>query len=233
MLLPSQSPLVLIVLQAFTELITLHPSLFRPFVSQIQTLVFPLIAPTPSDLGSEEQMTTVCGRLSATARKLFVLLHVCGPKNTAGEEWTRSLQTVIVSTQATADRVFRALSEDWRPRTSKTHGADLTMSETVSDRKPQPLALSGWNGIYAGIERLDGLLCTVQTFIASTSSTAVALPVNNILSLTDRVLSLLHPSGTRGSRIRPEISRDEREGLGLWLPQLHVSAIAILLVLIE
>jgi len=140
---------------------------------------------------------------------------------------------IIISTQRTADRVFRSLIEDWRPRTDRSDDVGISMSGTVSDGKPQPLNLPGWTGIYAGVERLDGLLSTTQAFISSTSSTAVVLPVSSIMNLTDRVISILQPSGGMGSRIRPEIGRDEREGLGVGLPRLHVSAMAILSLLIS
>lgn len=140
---------------------------------------------------------------------------------------------IIVSAQRTADRIFRSLIEDWRPRLERVDGVGLAMSELVSDGKPQPLSLPGWTGIYDGVQRLDGLLCTVQAFISSTSSTAVVLQVSSIMDLTDRILSILQPSGARGSRIRPEVGRDEREGLGAGLAQLHVSAMAILSLMIS
>lgn len=110
---------------------------------------------------------------------------------------------------------------------------DLLEDEVVCDRSPQPLALPGWMGVHAGIERLDGLLGVVQAFLSCTTSAAVALPVSSIVSLFERVLSTLQSRWTRSSRMRPEIGRDEREGLELGVPQLHVSALRILSVLMS
>lgn len=169
------------------------------------------------------------GPVTENARRLFVLLHVCGPKGTAGEEWVKSLQTILTSTQKTADRVFRALVEDWRPPRERIDGLQATSySEVVSDQRSVPLALLGWTGIYAGVERLDGLLHTVKAFIASITSAPVVLLMSNIMNLVDRVLSALQPNSAKSSRNRPEISRDEREGLFAALPQLHVTAMGIL-----
>ena len=109
----------------------------------------------------------------------------------------------------------------------------ISASETVSDPKPEPLALPSWTGIYAGIERLDGLLRTIQAFVATTTSAPVVMPVTDIMSSVDRILSALRPSSIRSSRNRPEIGRDEREGLAVGLPQLHVSALGILSLLIS
>lgn len=231
--LTGQSSSILVMLQSFIELITLHPSSFRPFVQQIQTLVLSLIAPTSSNLGSVEQSSTSSELLHDTARRLFVLLHFCAPKNTSGEVWARSLSMIIISAQRTADRIFRSLIEDWRPRSDMIDGVGLAMNETVSDAKPQPLNLPGWTGIHDGVQRLNGILCTIQAFVSLTSSAAVVLQVSSIMNLTDRILSTLQPSAARGSRARPEISRDEREGLIIGLPQLHVSAMAILSLLIS
>lgn len=223
------NPLLLTVFQAFSELIALHPTSFRPYVPQIQAVILPLVAPTPSAFGAADEFKNSSGPADEAARCLFVLLHVCGPKGTAGEGWAKSLQTVLASAQKTADRVFRALVEDWRPQMERADVSQSTLyGEVVSDEQPGPLALPGWTGIYAGIERLDGLLQTVHAFVASTTSAPVVFPVSSIMNLVDRVLSALQPSSTKSSRNRLEISKDEREGLFAGLPQLHVSTIGIL-----
>ena len=111
--------------------------------------------------------------------------------------------------------------------------SDLLSDEVVGDLVPQPLTLPGWVGIHAGVERLDGLLNTIQAFLCSTTSVAVTLPVSNTVNLTERVLSVLQSHRPRGPRARPEIGRDEHEGLELGLPRLHVSSIAILSILLS
>ena len=223
-----QSPLLPVVLHALSELIVMHPTSFRPFVPQIQSLTHSLIAPTSSSLGNEDDPTCTSASVSESARHLFVLLHVSGPKNTAGEEWARSLNTVIVSVQRTADKVFRSLVEHRVSSVEKYDAASPNLIEdVVSDQIPSPLALPAWTGINAGIERLDGLLHTLQAFLATATAATVSLPVGNILALIDRIMSVLPPGSGRNPRARAEIGRDEREGLWAGLPRLQVSVIGV------
>lgn len=192
-------------------------------------MVLPNIAPTPSSPLEDHHIDWIPEPVCQNAQRLFVLLHVCGPKNTAGDEWTRSLDTVILSIHRTADKVFRALIEDWRSASVNNNipSSDL-LEGVVSDQRPTPLALPPWLGIFAGIERLDSLLHTVHAFLASATSAAIVLPLGSILDLSDRIISALPPSKDKNVRTRPEIGRDEREGLWLGLPKLHISALGIL-----
>lgn len=224
-----QSPLLLhVVLHALSELIAIHPTSFRPFVPQIQSLTHPLIAPTPSNFENANNPTFTSASISESARHLFVLLHVSGPKNTAGEEWAKSLDALIDSVQRTGDKVFRSLIEDWTSSIAKYDVAGSNpVEDVVNDRKPTPLALPAWTGIHAGIERLDGLLHTLQAFLASANAAVVSLPVGNILNLVDRVFSIFPPGNGRNPRIKLEIGRDEREGLWVGLPRLQISAIGV------
>ena len=207
----------------------MHPTLFRPFVSQIHSLTHPLIAPTPSNPKDGDDSTfTSAVSVSASARRLHVLLHVTGPKNTAAEEWVRSLDTLITSAQKTADKVFRSLVEDWISSKGNYNNTNLNLVEdVVSDKAPTPLALPAWTGIHAGIERLDGLLHTLQTFLATATAAAIILPIGDMFSLVDRILSIFPPGNGRNPRLKPEIGRDEREGLWVGLPRLQISAIGV------
>ena len=222
----ASNPHFIVVLQALSELIVIHPTSFRPFLQQMQSLTHPLIAPTPSSI--EIEIVPTSDSVSESARRLFVLFHVCGPKNTAGEEWSKSVDGLIASVHRTTDKVFRSLIEDWTPSTGAFDGASSNLIENVvSDPKPVPLALPAWIGIHAGVERLDGLLRTLHAFLASTNATAVIVPLGQILNLVDRVLSALPPGNGRIPRIRPEIGRDEREGLWAGLPRLQTTAIGV------
>ena len=228
------SALQLIALHALCELIKLHSTRFRPFMVHLQKLTLSLIAYTPSEASPENQTRTVPTSVADGARSLFVLLHMCGPKTTAGNEWTQSFQSTLATAQRTADRVFRAVVEDWEPTVENATVANTdSVHETVKDHKPGPLNLPGWTGIYAGIERLDGLLRTLQVFIATKTSVPVLFPISSTMDLVDRVLSARQPSNTKDSRIRPEVGRDERDGLTAGLPQLHISAMNLLFVMAQ
>ncbi|MCJ1346791.1 hypothetical protein MMC31_005009 [Peltigera leucophlebia] len=236
--------LPLTVIQALCELIPNHPSVFRPFVAQIRLLVQPLIAPTHSDSGLSQEKSLSITVLSTAehSRKLFLLLNVCAPKNTSGDEWTRSVQNVINSSHRTADLVFRAVMEDWEPSSTRLQSdsiATRVFSETVSDMESDDLGLPGWRGIYAGMERLDGLLRTTQTFLTGSTPSNVNLSISSILDVVTRVLSVTAPvaengNGARGGlRANSEIGRDEREGLFASLPNIHVLALGVLSTLIS
>ncbi len=162
-----------------------------------------------------------------------MLLHVCSPKTTAGDEWTQSFQSTLATAQRTADRVFRAIIEDWKFPPGKAVVANIdSVHEQVNDHKPGPLNLPSWTGIHAGVERLDGLLRTLKAFIATKTSVSVMFPISSVMELVDRVLSASRPSNTKDSRIRPEVGRDERDGLAAGLPQLHLSAMDLLSVMV-
>ena len=130
--------------------------------------------------------------------------------------------------QRTANKVFRSLIEDCTfPPGSHDIANTNPMEDVVSDRSPIPLGLPAWMGIHAGIERLDGLLHLLQAFLATATAAAVTLPVGNILNLVDRILSISAPGNGRNPRVRPEIGRDEREGLWVGLPGLQTSALGV------
>ncbi len=206
----------------------MHPTSFRPFIPLIQSLTHPLIAPTPSNSGMGNASISTSTSVSKSARHLLVLLHVCGPKNTAGEEWARSLDALIISVQRTADKVFRSLIEDSISSTEKYYVTSSNLLEdVVCDEAPTPLALPAWTGIHAGIERLDGLLHTLQAFLNTATAAVVTLPVGSILSSVDRVLSISPPGNGRNPRFKPEITRDEREGLWAGLSRLQISALGV------
>ena len=218
-------------------------------MAQIRDLILPLIAPTPSSLLSEHSSESPDIEYEAPAdsvivdgQRLFVLLHYCAPKNTASEEWRKSLRTVIDTVHRTADQVFRAIFEDWesssdRPSTNVANSKPF--QAILSDDGNNPMALPSWTGVYAGVERLTGLLDAVQVFIAMPTSSSVILPVGIIVDMISRMLSILPPSkaGANGHdnwpRINPEIGRDEREGLFAGLPRIHVSALEIFLLMIS
>ena len=179
-------------------------------------------------MGIDSDASSASTSISESARHLIVLLHVCGPKNSAGEEWTRSVDALNLSLLSTADKVFRSVIEHWTSTTGKYDATDPALLEgVVRDQAPAPLALPAWTGISAGIERLDGLLLTLQAFLGTTTTVVVTLPVGNILNMVDRVLSVVPPGNGMNRRVRPEIGRDEREELWAGLSRLHISAIGV------
>lgn len=235
--------LSIIILKALCELVPHHPTVFRPFFSQTNALVLQLIAPTPSNLEvrSDGKLSAITTSVAESSRRLFVLMNACAPKNTSGEEWTKSLRAITNFMHRTADLVFRAVAEDWEPSTrlrpDTSHAKDF--SKIVGDTEQNPLGLPSWKGIYAGMERLDGILQTLQVFLSNPTSSTVNIPIGTIVDAVTRVLSIFPPSSegrvrsNSGIQINAEIGRDEREGLWTTLPKVHNSALELLLVLIS
>ena len=240
------SPVLEPVLQSFTELLPYHPSLFRPFVAQIRSSMLSLIAPTPSNIPPQKRVEASLSASSgpsisvtAVSQTLFALLPQCEPKKSSMEEWNREVSSVINLIHRTADFVFRAVLEDSPSPGLRNSVVDpRTFGEIVADTDRSKLDLPGWRGIYAGAERLIGLLHTLQAFIATPTSSSIALPSGAIHGVTVRILSVCFPqhskqSGQSGARINPEIGRDEREGLWASLPQIHVSTLEIMSIMVS
>ena len=241
------SPLLEVVLQSLIKLLPHHPSLFRPFVTQIRNLLLPLLASTPSqnDFESASGLNSIAIAPSTRAvylsHNLYILLSCCSPKNTAGEEWIKTLRTLMTHIHGTADLVFRAVFEDWDAsiRTSGGSVNSKRYGEIVSNDSPDLLNLPGWKGIYAGNERLLGLLQLLRNYVLVFFTSPVTLPVGHILGITERVLSIPAP-GKAGqnsvqaqARLNPEIGRDEREGLWSGLTEIHIATLEILSALLS
>ena len=233
------------VLQAFIRLLPQHPSAFRPFIAQIRSIIAPLLAPTPSSLPTKESLNKAFESPSresvALAQRLLALLPYSAPKNTSGEEWTKSLNTVLAQAHRTANHVFRAVVEDWIPRggSSSDPVDSRTFGQVVGDVPDDQLSLPGWRGIDGGVERLVGLVELLQAHMASTTASAVSIPLGLIGSLLERLLSVIGPSISNANdgydaqpRTNPEIGRDERDRLWSGLPLIHGAAIDLLSLLI-
>lgn len=238
---------VAMVLQSFCELIPWHPNLFRPFVSQIREIVLPFIAPTPSSLQGDNILQFQQSPLILTAasvaqpsRKLFALLSFCAPKNSSGEDWTKSFHKVLDALHSTADRVFRGLLEEWEP-TAAIPQIDVMMVRNFAEIVNQvedPLGLPTWKGIYGGMERMEGLLQCLQMFLVAATSTSIAVPIGTLLDAMYRTLSVRTPSTdengrySTNERVHSEVTRDECEGIWAGLTKVHVLSLEILSILV-
>ena len=184
-----------------------------------------------SSIISEVSIVSASQSACRQARRIFVLLHVCTPKNGGGDVWAKAIHDVLESLHQTADLVFRALIEDWTPKSGRRQVCLVdqeSLGNEVADRDIKLLGLPDWTGIHAGLERLNGLLEILRTFLSTATSTVVKIPIGDILNTIHRVFSALALGNERSGRTRPEIGRDEREALVVGLPILHVSAIKVL-----
>ena len=229
------------ILQSFHELLPRHPTMFRNHLKTLQPFLASLIAPTPSSkLGQEQRPSThrYASEVTTAAQQLYVQTPCCAPKGASSEDWQKYIKNTIKSAHRAADRVFRAVSEDWRPSTRNTTSTNgHTLDDEVQDLEPD-MSLPPWSGLFAGSERLVQLLHLVRQHLDSPTAGPVALNLAAIMDLTVRILSLTVPaSGGRtlpGSiKMNKQVSKDEQESLWLILPDVHVATIEVLLALAE
>lgn len=233
----TSSSLRLTVLECFSELLPRHPTIFRSYLKTLRPLLCRLVAPTPSTGLSDDQQgapTTVTAEVSDAARRLLVQLPCCAPKGASSEEWENALRTTIGGVHRVADRVFRAVLEDWQSTVREATSNGHTLDGEVQDLEDDYLSLPPWSGIFAGSERLIGLLQLVKEYLQSPTANSVIFRVGVAMDLITRVLSLTIPaSGSKSFqntvRINNQVSKEERENLWLVLPAVHVAAIELLL----
>ncbi|OAX84219.1 hypothetical protein ACJ72_01405 [Emergomyces africanus] len=226
------TPLLETVLHVFVELLPHHPTIFRPFSSQIHGLILPLI-------GSSSVPSSLSESGVRLAQQLFISLHQCAPKNTGGEEWLKACRSTISSIHRTSDHLFRGLVEQWEsvdtslPQTSRPKN----YNRLVGDDGPDTLGLPTWQGIYAGCERLESLLKLLTGFVLMPTSSTISIPLGSILDVSNRLLSVAPPSLDdalqSGTEVNPEVGREERESLWAVLPKLHMATLDLLRAIIE
>ncbi|KAI4146179.1 MAG: hypothetical protein LQ340_006016 [Diploschistes diacapsis] len=102
-------------------------------------------------------------------------------------------------------------------------------SDELGDTTENELGLPAWQGIYAGCERLIGLLQLLQAYVATRTTTTVSVPLGMMFPLLDRILTVLAPSHSRSKNVETQVNsavpREERDALYSMLPKLHIAAI--------
>lgn len=240
----ASNPLLHTVLESFNQLLPRHPTIFRSFMTQMQQIFVQVLAPTPSNaskLGPAQAPNFfVSSEVSQIAQQLYVQLHQCAPKATSAEEWEKSLKGTINNVHYVADKVFRAVVEDWQSVSGVTStGNGRAIDANMEDIGPDLMGLSGWSGMYAGSERMIGLLRLLREFMATPTATAVSFRLGPLMDLLSRIFSLTVPISSKVNdwqntiRFNNQISREEREQLWAVLPHIHVTAMEIVLTLFK
>ncbi|KAF2637786.1 hypothetical protein P280DRAFT_457431 [Massarina eburnea CBS 473.64] len=230
------------VLESFNQLLPRHPTIFRSYLKQLNPLLAQTIAPTPSSKLSAERAagpryeTTV--QVSVAARQLYTQLPNSAPKGTSSEEWQAALKKTVGNAHRVADKVFRAVIEDWKPSTNvKVSVNGQTLEDEVQDLDADSMALPPWSGIFAGGERLVNLLRLAETYLLCATAGPVNVDLGAIADLLTRLLSLNVPSPSTSKdlsnyvRFNNQVGQEERENLWSILPEVHVAAIEVLLAL--
>ena len=232
------------ILQSFGTLLPHHPTLFRPFLTQIRSLIIPLLAATPSSLVDDEdldQRPLASGiYIAHSSRHLFALLSNCAPKNNYAQDWAESVQSIINSLHKSADKAFRAVVENWESSASQippSGNLSHNFTDNVCSLDEDHLGLPSWRGVHAGIERIDGLLHSLKAFLTAPTKLSVKIPIGAFIDVTERILSITLPSSENENEygvpiFNPEAGKEERDGLWTGLPIIHVTALEVLSLLI-
>ncbi|KAH9859847.1 hypothetical protein IAQ61_011629 [Plenodomus lingam] len=239
----TSSILLQTILESFNELLPRHPTIFRSYLKQIQPLLAQLIAPTPSSKISKEQApglrTGMTSDIVSAARQIYVQIPSCAPKGGSSEEWSKSVKSTVNHVHKTADKVFRAVLEDWQSTAREAPATNgHTLDDELQDLDSNSANLPPWSGIYAGTERLTGLLHVLKQYLESPTASTVYFNVGMIMDLITRMLSLTVPTVggkafQNAVRLNSQVSKEERENLWLLLPDVHVASIDLLLVLAQ
>ncbi|KAL5114125.1 hypothetical protein ACEQ8H_008009 [Pleosporales sp. CAS-2024a] len=234
--------LVQIILESFNELLPRHPTVFRSYLKQLRPLLARLIAPTPSNKLGAEQLPASKPHCSAgvvrAAQRLYVQTSSCASKGASSEEWERDLNTTIKGAHHVADRVFRAVFEDWQASSRDIATDGHTLDDEVQDDGDNAMSLPPWCGLFAGSERLVQLLRLIQQYLANPTPAAVNISISAVIDLVTRLLSLTVPgSGAKAYqntvKFNSQVSKEERDNLWLALPDIHLATIEILLVMAD
>jgi hypothetical protein len=226
--------LLQVILESFAQLLPRHPTVFRSYVKQLQHVLAPIIGTTPSSRLSKEQHHSASAQGSSdvleSARQLFVQLPCCAPKGASADEWSTAYKRLLANIHQVADKVFRAVIEDWQPSqqtaTSALNGH--TLDADVCSLDEDAMGFPPWVGIYAGGERMVSLLRLLDTFLVNSTSNPVSVHIGPILDLITRLTSMSAPSTQHTVRFNNQVTKDERESLWAIIPQIHISAMETL-----
>lgn len=216
-----ESPLLETVLSSFVELIGRHPTIFRPFVGQLQKLLLPILSSSTAD-------SSFSTRTINLAQEVFVTLHNCAPKNASGEQWASDCKNTIYSIHQAADHVFRSVVEQWESsdRIVKPKKKSQIVSDTPQEDEPDALGLPSWQGLPAGVTRIVALLNLLTKFISIRTASAINYPLGAILNLASRLTSITVPK-TGEEQANSDFTRDERAVLYLELPRIHTACMGL------
>lgn len=227
-----QPPLRLVetIANALSAITPLYPTTLRPFGAQVKAAYRVYLAPTASDKLAVPQT------LRAASRQLLVLQHYTTPKNGNADEWIKTIASLLNSSHATADQVFRAVQESWESNSGYTRKA-VDYDEDPQGGSDSADELPPWTGVSSGGERLAGLLETIAESLRCPTKTPVAIPVSSFLDLTARISMVLPPrKGPRGqdeTQLNSAIGREEKDELWSALPDVHIATINLLIALIR
>ncbi|KAI1378231.1 hypothetical protein F4677DRAFT_387652 [Hypoxylon crocopeplum] len=226
--------LVETIFEAFSIIIPLHSTTLRQSAAKIRAETRFYIAPTISD------GVVIPTSLQASSRHLAIRLHMTAVKGGDSTEWAKHLDGLIKTFHSTAEQVFRAVQEHWESVSG--HVSDYTSQSVNFNEEPQggsvnPDQLPTWTGIYAGSERMIGLLDFISGYIRCRTKTAVTIPISEIIDIVKRISSIMPPIQGREkstySQLNSAAGREERDELWTVFPDIQLATMKLLLTLVQ
>lgn len=217
------------IFEAMSTLVPLHPTTLRQFVGKLKTEIRPFLVPTISD------NVLIPATLQTSSRRLAVRLHMTASKGGDSTEWTRHIEELIKTSNATADQVFRAVQETWESTVGykpQSVNVDVEPQGGGEDLEQLPR----WAGVQAGGERIIGLLDFVGEYLHCRTRVAVTIPITALVDITSRISSIKPPSPGKekyDAGMNPAIGREERDELWTVFPDIQIAAMRMHIALIE
>lgn len=220
------------VLESFITLIPHHPTIFRTNENQIRSLLARIISSSSSDEDSCESSQHI-----ATAQRLLAILPYCTPKQGGADTWDQTFQATISSAHQTCDRIFRSVLEQWTSTAGVQSSAPTQqpLSTEPEQEGPDGLGLKEWSGVHAGAERLVSLLGLMQAHLTSPTPSTVTIRIGMLVDLLSRLWDFTLPQRGRQQFVQPNphFGADERDALFAVLPEIHIRAFHLFLVMTQ
>ncbi|KKA26849.1 hypothetical protein TD95_002436 [Thielaviopsis punctulata] len=214
------------VLEAFSTLIPLYPTIFRPFTNQLKPILRLFMAPTDGD------KLLIPDSLQSASRRLAITLHHTAPKSGGSDDWAKLVRETVAHYHRTADQVFRAVNESWEPKTEHATSTVDFDSEAQGggnavDEYP------AWKGVRAGSRRMIGLLRTLADSLRYPTKAAVVVPVAVYMDIVARSTQMVKTapktqSWEQAVEVKPAAGREEKDELWAATPEIHVAALQLL-----
>ncbi|KAH7162320.1 rRNA processing/ribosome biogenesis-domain-containing protein [Dactylonectria estremocensis] len=230
---PSKTPLPVIetICDAFSALIPLYPTTFRPFASQLRTATRSYLSPTLAD---DHVIST---SLTRAARRLVISLHHVAAKSGGSDEWAKLVDGLLKELHATADQIFRAVDESWDGSNGYTR-SKIELGKEPYGGSSGSDGLPDWSGINAGTDRLIGLFQYLSDCLRYPTKVPVTIPTGPLVDAVSRVflIARLSPKSQtwdQALQTNAAIGREEKEELWSLMPDIHIAALHLVQTLFQ
>ncbi|KAJ4312982.1 hypothetical protein N0V84_009650 [Fusarium piperis] len=228
-----QTPLSVVetICDAFSALIPLYPTTFRPSSSKIRAAIRSFLVPTLSDDISVPQS------LQRASRRLIISLHHVAAKSGGSDEWAKLVDLLLKDLHSTADQVLRAVEESWEGSNGYSRSR-VELDGEPHGGGPAAEELPSWAGINAGADRLIGLFHYLSDCLRYPTKAPVTIPTSALVDAASRVLLIarLSPKSQSWDQALPTVAaigREEREELWAAMPDIHIAALSLLQTLFQ